>query len=200
MTSTNKLLRNEESYVRLLDGSGLALTSTGGSLNATFGGDVTSALHDSFNVNATLQVKDADLNFGQAVSGSSLPVVVASDQIIPISATTLPLPTNAAEEHAPVGSHGNLASAAALTAAVATSSVDCQHVKALDVFGNSSDGNTFTVQYSMDDTNWYSSIHSANPGAGQDFHIHLPNVGARYVRIMPTGNDTTATITLCGKQ
>ena len=69
-------------YARLLDGSGTALTSTGGALDvsSTLSGDVTSATHDNFNCNANLQISDTDLAFGQAAMVASLPVVIASDQ------------------------------------------------------------------------------------------------------------------------
>ena len=46
---------NVSEYVRLLDGSGNSILSSGGALTVDIGGsDVTSATHDNFNVNANI--------------------------------------------------------------------------------------------------------------------------------------------------
>lgn len=49
------------------------------------------------NVNLT-EVSGTAITLGQKLSASSLPVVLASDEIVPISAASLPLPSNAAQE------------------------------------------------------------------------------------------------------
>jgi hypothetical protein len=44
------------------------------------------------------EVSGTAITLGQKLSASSLPVVLASDEIVPISAASLPLPSNAAQE------------------------------------------------------------------------------------------------------
>ena len=75
-------LSKQSSYVRLLDGTGTALTSTTGVLdvNVSTALEVTQSTHDSLNCNATLQISNADLAFGQTTKALSLPVTVVSDQ------------------------------------------------------------------------------------------------------------------------
>jgi hypothetical protein len=75
-------LNKTSSYCRVLDGLGNAVTSTGGALDVAIPGSlvVTQSTHDNLNVNANLQVADADLAYGQAAKAASLPVTLASDQ------------------------------------------------------------------------------------------------------------------------
>lgn len=75
----SKTLYHSSAYSRMLDGSGNSISSTGGALDVSFGTDVTSATHDNFNVNANLQINNADLAFGETIMSSSLPVVLSSD-------------------------------------------------------------------------------------------------------------------------
>ena len=96
------ILKNEHSYLRLLDGSGNAITSSGGMLDvgATFAGDVTSATHNNFNCNANLQISDVDLAFGQGLMTASLPVCIASDQSS-LTVDSLQLPAALGQQTAP---------------------------------------------------------------------------------------------------
>ena len=183
---SSKVLKNIESYARLLDGSGNILSSTAGALNTTFSGDVTSSTHDNFLCNATMQIADVDLAFGQALAAASLPVVLASDQ------TALPTQVT--------GTHAN-ASNAQTTAAPNEDStaVDLQYVSKLSAFGNVSQACTVKLFQSQDGTNYYETGMSYTAVGSEDFYMSLPDAGARYYKLQYSASGTTVTATIAGK-
>lgn len=205
------VLKNEQAYVRLLDSSGNGLTSSGGVLNvgASFSGDVTSAAHDSFNVNANLQISNTDLAFGQGLMTASLPVCLASDQsALAVSATDLDIRalTNSDVVTSEVsvvpvaGTHAN-ASNAQLTAGANEDStaVDAQYVSKLVAFGVVDQACTISLFCSQDNSNYYDTgVDAVLSGAG-DFYISLPDAGARYYKLRYSAAGTTVTASICGK-
>lgn len=83
-------------------------------------------------------------------------------------------------------------------AAAATSdSVNIQHLKELDVFGNADPSTNITVQYSYNDSNFYDTIHTV--AASGDFHMNFSS-GSKYMRLKNTGAvDTSLTAVVAGK-
>ena len=205
------VLKNEHSYVRLLDGSGNALTSSSGALSvgASFSGDVTSSAHDSFNVNANMQISNADLSFGQGLMAASLPVCIASNQsAVAVSATDLDIRnlTNVDVVSAEVtvmpvvGTHANASNAQTTVGTNEDStSVDCRYASKLSAFGVVDQACTISLFCSQDNSNWYDTgVDAVLSGAG-DFYISLSDAGARYYKLRYSAASTTVTATIAAK-
>ena len=121
---------------------------------------------------------------GSAVSASSLPVVIASDQ------SAVPVSLSAGSATATTIFN---AQSVASSATASSTSVDLNTVaEPISIFGNFGDTNAqIMVQMSADNSTWYSSgiIEYVDMGTG-DFGFTLQGgVGARYVRIQVTNTD-----------
>lgn len=98
----------------------------------------------------------------------------------------------------PIGTHGNAWNAATVSSGNNSAVIDCQYVRTISIFGNSSNNlNPMRVQASMDNTNWYTlttfAISTGNFGTTIDF-------GARYLRLQSgQGTNFTVTATVAGK-
>lgn len=75
-----------------------------------------------------------------------------------------------------------------------TSSVNLQHHKDADIYGNVNPGpRVLKVQYSHNDSDFYDTMHSIS--ASGDFHAQF-QVNSRYLRLKNTETDTSATIVI----
>lgn len=155
------------------------LTDVGGGLV------VGSATHDNFNVNANLQIANTDLAFGQAAKAASIPVTIASDQGSFVQ---------------PVGVEANAWNAAVVSADGFSTSIDCQYVSILSIFGNTNAATTILLEQGQDNVAWYDTgLEFSVGGTGGDFYMTLNDAGARYYRLQSTGA-ATITATIAGKQ
>lgn len=145
----------------------------------------------------------------------------------PISAVSLPLPANAAQEAGghlaacdsflnfltgnanfdlsnvmdacqfPVGVHANAWDNVAVGAGGTSTAIDCQYQGIISAFGHVSGATTITLQYSQDNSNFYDAGSSVTIGAA-DFFIDV-RTGARYMRLKSSGA-VTITATIAGKR
>lgn len=93
-----------------------------------------------------------------------------------------------------VGSHGNAWSAATVGVAGTSTALDTNRCQSgySSAFGNTSTSSTLTVQYSQDNTNFYSS--ASTVAANGNFALAFTH-GARYVRLLSSAAATiTATL------
>ena len=77
-----------------------------------------------------------------------------------------------------------------------TSTANVQHLVLVDVYGNANPATDLTVQYSVNDSTFYDTIHSVS--ASGDFHMVF-DCGAKYLRLKNTTADTSLTAIVSGK-
>ena len=102
---------------------------------------------------------------------------------------------------ASLGTHGNLSSAIT-TAGIdeKSTSVDCQYVSKLSIFGHVSQACDIAVEYSQNSSVWYTSAVSMWSAFGaEDFEMSISVAPARYYRLSYSASGTTVTATLAGK-
>jgi hypothetical protein len=100
-----------------------------------------------------------------------------------------------------LGTHGNLSSAIT-TAGVdeKSTSVDCQYVSKLSIFGHLSQACDVAVEYSQNSSVWYTSTISSWSALGdEDFEISISPAPAIYYRLSYSASGTVITATLAGK-
>jgi hypothetical protein len=123
---------------------------------------------------------------GSAVSASSLPVVIASDQ------ATVPVSVSASSASATTVFN---AQSVASSATANSTSVDLNTVRdGISVFGNFGDTSAqIQVGMSSDNSTWYISdeFHYVDGSTG-DFGFTLPSFGARYIRLTVTNSDVAS--------
>lgn len=228
------MLVNEQRYARLLDGTGSSISSTAGALDINVAsGSLSvdlSANDDSVLiygwdgaanqkvktdnagrvlVDATMQIANADIAYGQAAMAASLPVVLSSDHSdIAISAAQLPSALGAngsADSISVVATSDGFAvsvtsqpvanktlwNAASTGVAGNSSSLDTTYCANVTFYGTVSAATTLSVFVSPDDSNWYDSgVDYVAAGSG-NFYINM-TTGAKYVRLQSSA-DVTAT-------
>lgn len=147
--------------------------------------------HSRVNVDATLQIADSDIAYGAAPSGSSLPVVLANDHAN-INVAVQDIPN--------IGFEGNLWSAASPSGGGNSTSIDCNFVKTVDIFGQNTTGvGNLEIHVSQDDATFYDTGHRIVVASGTPFYGSF-TIGARYVRVQTDVSQTGLTATLAGKQ
>ena len=143
------------------------------------------------------------VGLGQTVKGASMPVTLASDQTginvnIAAQSAGLALDTSIQTIVAELGvpaPGGNLWSAASVVNTNTSASINCsaKNIGIVSIFGNSSTASVLTVQYSPDNTNWFSSSHIITIASGGDFSLDFQS-SAVYIRLIASGIATSATI------
>lgn len=203
-------LQNKASYSRLLAGDGTEITDTSGKLDVNIAsGQVSQTTHDSFNCNANLQVNDTDVGAGNKVPIEGTVSNTTHDSFncnanLQINDTDVgtsnKVPVEGTFNPAVVGTQANAFSSASPLSGGTSSSVDCQYVKRISVFGIESTASpTITIQVSQNDTDWYDSHHSLYTTANVDFYAEF-DIGARYIRLKVDANCSSITATVAGKQ
>lgn len=116
--------------------------------------------------------------------------------------TTSPFPTTAGGTPTPddrsVGTQGNAWDNAAVAANGTSIPVLLESAMVVSVFGHSSAATTIDVEVSQDNTMYYKTGFSITVAANADFHLSLPDVAERYIRLTSTA-DSTITATIVGK-
>jgi hypothetical protein len=149
------------------------------------------------------QFGSTNLSTGVGASGAGIPrVTVANDSSIKITDGTDTLLVNTdgsiSAVPVPIGTHANAWNAATVSSGGNSTAIDCQFVRTISIFGNSSGNlNPMRIQASQDNTNWYTlttfSISTGNFGTTIDF-------GARYLRLQSgQGANLTLTATITRK-
>ena len=188
---------------------------------------VSQADHNLLNCNANVQQGDADVStsnplfvkfntggeemdlvkvggtaiaIGQAVMGSSLPVVLASDQSrvncdsnlqiadADVSSTNR-VPTDS--RHDVQGSQANLSNAQSVVASDVSSSVNVEEGKCYTIFGLSTDTvNQADIEISVDNSNWYPTGMGIYPDGSGNLFTALQNTPVKYIRLKYNGTGT----------
>lgn len=195
----SNFINSQHNYIRLLDGSGNAITSTGGVLNV---GDSTAQTSLS-----VLEVNTGNID----TSTSSILVdtgnilldttsIAGSSTSIDGKITTCDTGNVGVVSSPTFGSHANAWNADSVTASSQSNSIDCQYCSNISIFGTTTGMDQIHVLYSQDNSNFYKSVNNIYP-VGGDFSADLIGVGARYLKLeMSSGaSPQTITTTIAGK-
>lgn len=197
-----KILDPRAQYVRLLDGSGNALTSTSGELDVNvsitadsmlvYGYDGSSNQKIATDASGNLQIDVLSLNDGGnsvTVDASALDIraLTNSDVVTVENAGTFAVQV----DQMPVTSTA-VWSAASTGAGGKSGKLTITYHKQVTFYGNVSGATTLTMEVSDDNSTWYSSGVSYTASGSED--IYLNNTcAANYVRLS-SSNDVTATV------
>jgi len=193
-----RLLSSNESYTRLMTSDGESISHTNGVLEVSVA-SLTNSNHDDFQVNANLQISNADV-------GELNPVHVAlvSPSTIAVTDNNSSLTVDATDFDIRALSYSEDAVKALPQTNDATlynniltendsASIDSLYCRLISFVGEVDGAITFNIEISTDNTQFYGSGTQIIVSGAGEFHANF-ETAFRYVRLAPSVDTVTATI------